>query len=208
MKKVNWSTILVKGTEWFARLAVLNLLWLLFSLPLFTIIPATYALFAILKLWNDGEELDQLIFSLFKNQFIFSFKRSYHLGLPFIVIGLILIINLLFFFTASSSSAWFFVFKMATIFLAFIYIFLFCYSFALSAFREERVRKTIWTAFLIMFSQPVHTLMIALSILLSTLIFDLFPALLFFFSISIIALLFLKVTNKGYKKLIQKAKTN
>lgn len=204
MKKVNWSSMLIRGTEWFARLAVLNLVWLLFSLPLFTIIPATYTLYAILKMWNDREGLDLTIFSLFKNTFVSSFRKSYQLGLPFIVVGLILVVNLIFFFTTTSESAWFFILKIATIILAILYVFLFSYSFALSAFKVEKAKSIIWTAFVIMLSQPTYTVMIGLSILLSTVIFDLFPALLFFFSISVIGLLFLKATNQGYKKLIRK----
>ena len=204
MKKVDWSSILIKGTEWFARLAVLNLVWLLFSLPLLTVIPATQTVFIILKMWNDGERLNQSVFYLFKTTFVSCFKESYRLGLPFLVIGSILVLNLTFFFTANIESTWFFILKIATFLLTVLYIYLLFYSFALSTFRKEKVKNIIEIAFIIMLSQPGYTLMIGLSIMLSTIVFDFFPALLFFFSISMIGFLFLKATEKGYKKLMQK----
>lgn len=207
MKKINGTTVLIRGTEWFARLAVLNLIWLLFSLPLFTIIPATYTLFAVLQRLLDGEDLDKSIYFLFKNKFISSFKESYRIGFSFIVMGIWLTINLLFFFIATSTSPWFHIFKTATIFLAILYTFLFFYSFALSIFIEERPLHMIGTAFIIMLSQPGYTGMVGLSIIFSTIIFDFFPALLFFFPMSGISLLFLKATKRGYHKLILKIQT-
>lgn len=204
MKKVNWPELLIKGTEWFSRLAVLNLLWLLFSLPIFTLIPATFTLFAILKRWTEGE-LDQSTFSLFKEIFFSSFKRSFRIGLPFLVVGFILIVNLIFFFTTINSSPWFSILKNANLLLALLYIYLLFYSLALSQFTEWKNTKIISTAFLLMLSQPRYTLMAAGSILLLIFIFDFFPALFFFFSGSVIGLIFVKATQQGYSKLVRKA---
>lgn len=125
MKKINWSTLLVKGIEWFARLAVLNLLWLLFSLPLVTFIPATSAGYGVLKQWRDGEALEQSVFKLFTRKLRKNFKKSFQLGGLFIPFGIILIINLVFFFTNSFESTVFFYIKICHDFIScFLYFYI------------------------------------------------------------------------------------
>lgn len=47
---------------------LLNLLWLLFSLPVITVFPATVAMFGIMKEWTNGSEPPVLstFFTIFK----------------------------------------------------------------------------------------------------------------------------------------------
>ncbi|UOK56143.1 YesL family protein [Bacillus sp. OVS6] len=47
---------------------LLNLLWIVFSLPIITVFPATVAMFGILKEWSNGSEQPVLstFFSIFK----------------------------------------------------------------------------------------------------------------------------------------------
>lgn len=202
MDKINWGKMLVEGIEWFARLAILNLCWLFFSLPLLTFIPASAAGYEVLKLWKDGEALNHSVLPLFKEEFITHFKESYRLGLPFLIVGLILSFNLFFFFTARYESSGFLILKYATVFLAILYVILFSYSFALVTFFNADTFTLIKMSFVIMFSQPLRLVTLFLYLVLAMSIFMFFPALFFFFSFSVLAYQFLKVTEDGYSKLL------
>lgn len=201
MRKIDWSNMIVKGIEWFARLAVLNLVWLLFSLPIFTFLPATVAMMVVLKKWRNNEERDTPVFSLYKQVFFAFFKRSYRIGWPFIVVGVILVINLVFFFSVTSQLSLFFIFKSANFFLAGLYLLLFFYSLAVSTFLEGSSKKIVGFAFIMLFSQIGETIRILLYLFLIVVIFNFYPALLFFFSGSVLGMVFLSASEKAYKNI-------
>src|SRR5699024_11676023 len=102
------SSYMVKGTEWLARLAVLNLVWLLFSLPVVTIIPAFYAMCHVQKEWVEGNT-KLPVFSTFKQAFTKHFGESYKKGAFLLFVGLIVSVNLFFFFTQSIPSYCFYI---------------------------------------------------------------------------------------------------
>lgn len=201
MRKIDWPNMIVKGIEWFARLAVLNLVWLLFSLPIFTFLPATVAMMVVLKKWRNNEERDTPVFSLYKQVFFAFFKRSYRIGWPFIVVGVILVINLVFFFSVTSQLSLFFIFKSANFFLAGLYLLLFFYSLAVSTFLEGSSKKIVGFAFIMLFSQIGETIRILLYLFLIVVIFNFYPALLFFFSGSVLGMVFLSASEKAYKNI-------
>lgn len=201
MRKIDWPNMIVKGIEWFARLAVLNLVWLLFSLPIFTFLPATVAMMVVLKKWRNNEERDTPVFSLYKQVFFAFFKRSYRIGWPFIVVGVILVINLVFFFSVTSQLSLFFIFKSANFFLAGLYLLLFFYSLAVSTFLEGSSKKIVGFAFIMLFSQIGETIQILLYLFLIVVIFNFYPALLFFFSGSVLGMVFLSASEKAYKNI-------
>lgn len=204
MKSKELSSLLIKGTEWFARLAVLNLVWILFSLPILTFVPATYAMFSVLKDWNEGDT-KRSVYDVFKENFRHSFKRSLQIGWPFIITGLILLVNLYFFFTTSTEVSWFFVLKYANILLAVFHLFLFFYSFSLSQFKEDWSTKNLVAgAFVLMMIQPLVSLSVGTLFVLMAFGFLYFPAFLFFFSASVPAFIFVKATETGYKKWMTK----
>lgn len=206
MRKIDWPNMIVKGIEWFARLAVLNLVWLLFSLPIFTFLPATVAMMVVLKKWRDNDDRDVPVFSLYKQVFFAFFKRSYRMGWPFIIVGIILVINLGFFFSVTSQFSLFFILKNANIFLAFLYLLLFFYSLAVSTFLEGSSKKIIGFAFIMLFSQIGETLRILLYLFLVAVIFNFYPALLFFFSGSVLGMVFLSASEKAYTNINNKTR--
>lgn len=112
MKKNDLSSIVVKGTDWFANLAVLNLCWLLFSLPVVTLIPATDAVFNLINKWVlEGQPSN--VFKSFIASFKENFGKSFRWGIPLLLVTIILIIDLYFLNQLMIPSAWFSILKYA-----------------------------------------------------------------------------------------------
>ncbi|MFB5663451.1 YesL family protein [Alteribacillus sp. HJP-4] len=89
-------------TEWLMKLALLNILWLICSLPIITLFPSTNALFATLRANVRGEvngSLSKTFFHLFK----WEFGSSYRIGLFMLFIGFILYVHLQFALTGDTS---------------------------------------------------------------------------------------------------------
>lgn len=63
------------------NLFFLNVLWLLISLPLVTLFPASAAMFAVFKEWTEGKEGN--LFKSFFKHFQANFKHSFLYGLLF-----------------------------------------------------------------------------------------------------------------------------
>lgn len=101
----------------FFEFIYLNLLWILFSLPIFTIWPATAAMFGVIRKWLQGEDI--VIFSSFKKLFIDNFSISLITGLIWLLLGFILLMD--FYFINRFS----FAYQMAGLFLFGISSFLF-----------------------------------------------------------------------------------
>ena len=83
---------LYRGLDRFTNIFLLNLIWLLSSLPLITIFPATVAMFSVFKDWTEGKERN-LIKSFFR-YFKKYFKHSFLYGILWFSILIILYIDL------------------------------------------------------------------------------------------------------------------
>ncbi|WML48348.1 DUF624 domain-containing protein [Neobacillus sp. PS3-34] len=101
----------------FFEFIYLNLLWILFSLPIFTMSQATAAMFGVIRKWLQGEDI--VIFSSFKKLFIDNFSISLITGLIWLLLGFILLMD--FYFINRFS----FAYQMAGLFLFGISSFLF-----------------------------------------------------------------------------------
>lgn len=76
---------LYRAAELAANLLILNLFWLLASLPIVTIFPATAALFGVVRAWQQGE--DPPIAASFIEQFKRHFVPSAILSGPWLALG-------------------------------------------------------------------------------------------------------------------------
>src|SRR5690625_78727 len=84
-----------KFSVWITRFAYLNLLWILFTLLgfiVFGFMPATAAMFAVVRKWNMGED-DIPIFKTFWKAYREDFLKTNGLGLILFFIGYILIME-------------------------------------------------------------------------------------------------------------------
>lgn len=81
---------------WIMRLAYLNILWILFTIIgfiVFGFMPATVALFTVIRKWIH-REVDVPVFQTFLNSFKSEFKKANLFGIIILIIGIILYIDL------------------------------------------------------------------------------------------------------------------
>ncbi|MCR2821535.1 YesL family protein [Lederbergia panacisoli] len=80
--------------ETISNFFLLNILWILFSLPIVTIFPSTTAMFAIIRDWKIGKNRN--LFSSFTTYFKQYFQQSFSIGFIFIICVGIIFLDFLF----------------------------------------------------------------------------------------------------------------
>jgi len=141
----------------FGDLILLNILWLVCSIPIFTIGASTTAVYYVtLKLARDDD--GYTIRSFFKS-FKENFKQSTIIWLILLVVGVILGVDMYFFtrlFTGGGTIRT----VMLTVFLAMIivYVAVFTYIFPLQARFFNTVKRTFFNAFFMSLRHLFHTI--------------------------------------------------
>jgi uncharacterized membrane protein YesL len=103
---------LQKGTN----VVLLNLLWFICSIPIFTIGPSTVAMTGVIRNWHLNQDIS--FFRLFFTEFRKKFKHSLIVGNMWISIGILLLFDAYFFLQVSSNIK---VFLLAITFISFIF---------------------------------------------------------------------------------------
>ncbi|WP_077328947.1 YesL family protein [Virgibacillus siamensis] len=91
-----WKSALERFAEWFSRLAYINMLWIGFTLAgliLFGFVPATVAMFAVVRKWRNNK-LHDSVFKTFWGIYRQEFATSNIAGIVMMIIGYILYIDL------------------------------------------------------------------------------------------------------------------
>lgn len=141
----------------FGDLILLNILWIVCSLPIFTIGASTTAVYYVtLKLARDDD--GYTIRSFFKS-FKENFKQSTIIWLILLVVGVILGVDL-YFFTRLFTGGGTIKTVMLTVFLAMIivYVAVFTYIFPLQARFINTVKRTFFNAFFMSLRHLFHTI--------------------------------------------------
>ena len=183
MKKIDLTSAAVRFTEWFSGIAILNLSWIFFSLPVFTLIPATDAVFEVVHEWKENGK-PQNIFAQFTAFFKLNFKKSFKLGLPIFISILLLVMDLYFLNSFNQSTTLFQVFKYAFYMFAILLLLITLYIYPLSKRREEVTPKLFLYAFMLIMGQPKVTIAVLLTLITCLFVFNWFPAMLFFVPVS------------------------
>ena len=199
MKKFDLTNSVVEGTEWFSRLAIVNLIWLLFSLPIITLIPATGALFQLMSDWSNGETAKP-IFRNFMHYFKQNFWSSFKIGLPVCIIMFILFLDSWFLNTQMTATAGIQIYKYALYTFGILFGLTSLYSCPLSKKVNVSVSRLFLTGMVLMVSQPLISLLLLISIIVMAIVLLKWPALAFFFSVSVLAWLATLAMEKAYKK--------
>jgi uncharacterized membrane protein YesL len=141
---------------------LLSLLWLVISIPLVTIFPATVALFGVLRVWREEDRDDVLgpFFGTFREKF----WQSVLIGLGWTILGAILGVDLLASRRIPGVAAIPVVIGLGLI--TVLYCQLSVYLFPIIAHMRVGVRGVIRNAFLITLSQPFISLLTAIGIII------------------------------------------
>jgi uncharacterized membrane protein YesL len=163
-----FKKIIANFMEWLFRLAYLNILWILFSLPVVTIIPSTFAMFAVIRKW-EKEDLDLPIFQTFWQKYRLFFWKSYQLGLFYLLAGLFLYIDFL--FIQVYEEGFFLTFKYAFIIVIIFYFITSFYSIPIYLNYQFSWYKTLFIALMLGVRQPIVTIITVFGVLLVLLCF-------------------------------------
>lgn len=151
--------VVYQAGEWIIRLVYANLLWMLFTLlglGIFGFMPATVSLFALLRKWIIGNEVDSA-FTIFWTNYRKEFLKANLFGVMFLVIGLIIRLDILFF--RDSSNLVFQILFVLMICLSLLYFITLVNFFPVYVHYDLSIFNYVKYAFLIGLSQLSSTLM-------------------------------------------------
>ncbi|MEG7333773.1 YesL family protein [Bacillus sp. 0102A] len=172
--------------EWIMRFAYTNLLWLFFTvigLGLFGIMPATAALFAVMRKWVQGQD-NIPVLKTFWREYKAEFLRSNLIGAVLVIIGLVIYIDLAFIYP---SHFLLHVLRFAIMIFGFLFVSMLFYVFPLLVHFEWKKRLYVKFSLLLSVAYLQYTLvMLALTVALFFLLAYL-PGIVPFFSVSLIS---------------------
>jgi uncharacterized membrane protein YesL len=149
--------------EWLWRLLYLNAIWILFSLPIITVIPATASMFSVMDKWvrEDQHESD---FKVFFREFKRLFIKSYPLGLSIVLISGLLVLDLLILKNAVSDI--FVIIRYALLLFSLLFLIAVSYSFPVFLRYQFPWYKTLFFSFMLGIRNPVITFLMSCGFLL------------------------------------------
>lgn len=189
--------------NWFARLAYINILWILFSLAgliVFGFFPATIAMLATLRQFLQKN--DPPVFKTFWKYYKAEFFASNKLGAIIVVIGLVLLINITFLQSMDNKLSEMLYYP--TIVLSCIYLLAICYLLASYVEFEQNLKTHIKNSLLIMVYNPLSSLFIIFGFTIVYYAVTTLSGLGFFFSGSLLGLVILSSTSLTYRKIERK----
>lgn len=183
LKDTGLVNIFVRFTNWFSNLAILNLCWLFFSLPIITIIPATNALYEVLNT-RKVSETQTGIFAEYKHHFKESIWKSYKWGLPILLVAIVIIVDIMILNSQQSTSGAWQIFTYAFYTLAILLVLIVLYAYPLSKRLASQSYRMFFLSLLMLVGHPLILIGFLISIAGIVLIFWFFPSMMFFALIS------------------------
>ncbi|WP_077623001.1 YesL family protein [Sediminibacillus massiliensis] len=195
---------LYKACIWLARLAYLNLLWLLFTFAGLVVVgffPATAAMFKIERKWLEGEE-ELPLFSVFVEECKKSFLTANLLGYLLVLFGLLLVINYRL-ATAMDGVAGdmigFFLLGLGV-----VYVIVVAYLYPVYVYYDVKSLDHIKYALVIGVSSPVVTLLMVVGIILFIYFSSVFPGVIPVYGGSFLSFILMGFSYSAFKRLEQK----
>jgi uncharacterized membrane protein YesL len=200
----NTANRIYSATEWIAKFAYVNLLWIGFSLAglvILGVFPATISLFTVIRKWVMGER-DIPLFQTFLVTYKTEFFRSNGLGLLVAIISALIVLDLIFmknlgngFTNAIQIPLYMFMFAaVMTMF----------YLFPVYVHYELKLIQTIKNSFLIMLINPLENLVIIVGIGAMFFVVKFIPGLGFFFGGSLSAAIIMASSYLAFNKVDKK----
>jgi uncharacterized membrane protein YesL len=221
-------------SEWIMRLAVINILWILFSFPFFlllmtalfsptmgvaalqqwlftmaviapfTLVPATAAMFTIARKWTTGEA-DAPLWGTFWRGYKENYRQSMLGSIIFLVIGIMLVVNYQFYMHRTGMLAY-----LSIMFLVLIVFLVAAFINFLSILVHFHMKllQLVKNSLLITVGQPFNTifLLVANAIVLYVSLFK-FTFLIPFFMGSLMALASFWTFHRGFTRIQDRAKS-
>ncbi|MFA9557842.1 YesL family protein [Evansella sp. AB-rgal1] len=191
-------------SEWIMRLAYVNLLWILFTtigLFFFGFMPASIAMFTILRKWILGE-FDIPVFKTFFGTFKTEFIKGNIFGLVILIIGYILYIDLQYLSLVEGTLH---TVLLAVLFLAgILYLTFTFYIIPVYVHYDLKLKEYFKFAILIGITNFHITILMAVGIAALYYIFMRVPGLIPFFSVSVTGLYIMWLGNLAFRTLVSK----
>jgi uncharacterized membrane protein YesL len=156
LEMLSYDGVIMRALATMGNYCLLNLLWIVFSLPVITVFPATVAMFGILKEWTNGSEppLISTFFSIFKKNFL----KSSFIGVIQIVCSIIFIVDFLIIWNMEGNLK--LILLPVLMLLGFIFISTSLYLYPLMAKYEMPLKLLVKKAFFLSAARPFSPLMI------------------------------------------------
>ncbi|MEK4871301.1 YesL family protein [Niallia sp. FSL W8-1348] len=206
-----FANSIYRGSDIIMKLAYLNLLWIAFSLLggiILGVLPATVALFTIVRKWIMGDK-EISIFQTFWQCYKSDFVTINVIGLVLGIIGFILAVDIYYFSTINSllSKSILILFGVLGLF----YLITILYLFPTYVHFELKGFQYVKYALILGITNIVGTILIVLGCVAVTFVYIKLPATLLFFSMSVMGVIvmwpayrgFIRVNNQGQMDLVK-----
>jgi uncharacterized membrane protein YesL len=195
---------LYKITEWIQRLAILNLLWIGFTLLggiLFGFFPATTAMFAVVRKWVMGD-LEIPVFKTFWSSYKKEFVKSNILGLILSLVAIVLYID--YHFLQASTNEILRLLEVPFLIVTLLFICMLFYVFPIFVHYDMKIKEVIKNSFFIMIMNPISTFIMLLSTSGLLIAMSFAPPLMIVVSGNVIALSIMKPAWNTFNKISRK----
>lgn len=195
---------LYAATDWVAKFAYINILWLAFSLLGLVVLgffPATISMFTVIRKWLMGET-DIPIFSTFWNTYKAEFFRGNGLGLIIVAVGGLIIFD--FVFIRHSDESVVAVIQIPLYMLILAVVLTMFYVIPVYVHYELRLFQMIKNSFLLMLVNPIENVVMISGIVAVFFLFKFIPGLGFFFGGSLAAAIMMATCYFAFNKIEKK----
>lgn len=190
--------IFYRTGTWIYNFMYLNILFIVFCIPIITIYPSIAALFGVIRKWRRNE--DVAVFSQFKEMFLENWKQSYLVGILFTLIGAFLMYDF-YLLTQITASMKIFIY-IALLFISILALLSFISIYPLMVHMSTTFKRLCISS-LQMGLYKLHLTIICLIILGAWTILSLrFTFLIFFFFFSVSAYLIYWIADIKFRKVI------
>lgn len=190
--------------DWITRIALLNVLWIVFTLlglGFLGLFPATAATFTIARKWVNGET-DIPVVRTFWNSYKKDFVQSNLLGYLLSIVGYILYLDFVF-LTVSPSNA-VYLLTIPFVLIAFIFLLTALYVFPVFVYYDMKLFQVLKSAFFIMLLHPLQTLIMLIGCLGLTVILWTFQGIAIFFGPAVLAVIIMMPAHRAFQKVKDK----
>jgi uncharacterized membrane protein YesL len=190
-----------KMMDWISKVALLNLLWIGFSLLgliIFGFFPSTVAMFAVVRKWILGEEETPII-RTFWTAYKKEFKKSNLLGLIIVLVGAVLLLDLL--FIQHFSNTFTTILYVPLLIISLIFVCMLFYTIPIFVHYDMKPLQVIKNSFFVMLINPIETFFMLVGSFVICFALTYVPPISLLFSGNLLALLFMKPAFNAFNKI-------